>query len=91
MHFHASLFRQIQVRIPDDGYQLSYRRGYDADQPLPESASEEATEDPLMPLIGLGVPNAAKEKRPGFCSGALKVARREKRPLHKSLRTWARR
>jgi hypothetical protein len=66
MHFHASLFRQIQVRIPDDGYQLSYRRGYDADQPLPESASEEATEDPLMPLIGLGMPNAAKEKRPGF-------------------------
>ena len=50
-------FRRIQVRLPDDGYKLSYRHGYYADRPLPESASEEATEDPLVPLIGLGMPN----------------------------------
>ena len=50
-------FRRIQVRVSDDGYQLSYRRGYYADKPLPESASEETADDPLMPLIGLGMPN----------------------------------
>jgi VWFA-related protein len=50
-------FRRIQVRVSDDGYQLSYRRGYYADKPHPESASEEASDDPLIPLIGLGMPD----------------------------------
>lgn len=50
-------FRRIQVRVSDNGYQLSYRRGYYADKPQSESASEDAADDPLMPLMGLGMPN----------------------------------
>src|SRR5690348_13304697 len=50
-------FRRIQVRASEEGYKLFYRSGYYADKPLPEPAAEEASEDPLMPLIGLGMPN----------------------------------
>lgn len=50
-------FRRIQVRASDEGYKLFYRSGYYADKPLPEPAAEEASADPLMPLIGLGMPN----------------------------------
>jgi len=46
-----------RIQVSDDGHQLSYRRGYYADMPQSESASEEAADDPLMPLIGLGMPN----------------------------------
>jgi VWFA-related protein len=53
-------FRRIQVRVPDgDGYKLAYRRGYYADRPLSEQVRERAAgeDDPLIPLIGFGMPN----------------------------------
>ena len=50
-------YRRIQVSLSSGKYKLSYRRGYYADKPRPESASAEEAEDPLIPLIGLGMPN----------------------------------
>ena len=50
-------FRRIQVSLPDNNYTLSYRRGYFADQPRHEFASQEGAEDPFVPLIGLGMPD----------------------------------
>lgn len=49
-------FRRIQIGLANKDYKLSYRRGYYAD-PHPEAGSEEAEADPLVPLIGLGMPN----------------------------------
>jgi len=51
-------FRRIQLSVPAGEYKLSYRRGYYADKPLRgPSAPDRATEDPLIPLIGWGMPN----------------------------------
>ncbi len=52
-------FRRIQVTVAGD-YRLSYRRGYYAEQPRPASGNEEGARDPLIPLIGLGMPNFAQ-------------------------------
>jgi VWFA-related protein len=49
-------FRRIQVTVPESEYKLSYRRGYYADRPR-AFAGEEGSQDPLMPLIGLGLPD----------------------------------
>lgn len=53
-------FRRIQVTLPDgNGYKLAYRRGYYADRPATAQANERAAaeEDPLIPLVGFGMPN----------------------------------
>jgi VWFA-related protein len=50
-------FRRIQVSLGDNNYALSYRRGYFADQPSHEFASQEGADDPFVPLIGMGMPD----------------------------------
>lgn len=50
-------FRRIRVTLAEDNYTLSYRRGYFADQPSREFTSQEGADDPLVPLIGLGMPD----------------------------------
>ncbi len=50
-------FRRIQVSVANNDYKLSYRRGYFADQPGYESTSAQGADDPLVPLIGLGMPD----------------------------------
>jgi hypothetical protein len=50
-------FRRIQVDLADANYTLSNRRGYFADQPNHEFAFEEATDDPMVSLIGLDMPD----------------------------------
>lgn len=55
-HKNDGKFHHIQVRVNGAEYQLFYRRGYYADQSLAESAAEHG-EDPLLPLIGLGMPD----------------------------------
>src|SRR5271165_4869265 len=50
-------YRRIQVNLSSGNYKLSYRRGYYADKPRPEASSAEEADDPLIPLIGLGMPN----------------------------------
>ncbi len=50
-------FRRIQVSLADNNYTLSYRRGYFADQPSHEFASQEGADDPFVPLIGLDMPD----------------------------------
>ena len=50
-------FRHIQVRLADNDYTLSYRRGYFADQPRHEFTSQEGADDPFVPLIGLDMPD----------------------------------
>ncbi len=50
-------FRRIQVSLADNNYALSYRRGYFADQPSHEFASQEGADDPFVPLIGIGMPD----------------------------------
>jgi VWFA-related protein len=49
-------FRRIQVSLSKGSYKLSYRRGYYADKPLSEANASEEADDPLLPLIGLGMP-----------------------------------
>lgn len=50
-------FRRLQVSLADDNCTLSYRRGYFADQPSHEFASQEGADDPFVPLIGLDMPD----------------------------------
>ncbi|HEY6385852.1 MAG TPA: VWA domain-containing protein [Candidatus Acidoferrum sp.] len=50
-------FHAIQVSLADSNCKLSYRRGYFADQPGHEATPQEAADDPLMPLVGLGMPD----------------------------------
>jgi VWFA-related protein len=50
-------FRRIQVNLPDSSYKLSYRRGYFADMPGYKPSSQQGADDPLVPLIGLGMPD----------------------------------
>lgn len=50
-------YRRIQVSLPDSDYKLSYRRGYYSDKPLRKTDSADEADDPLIPLIGLGMPN----------------------------------
>lgn len=50
-------YRRIGVTLSNHNYHLSYRRGYYADKPRPEVSYADQEEDPLMPLIGLGMPN----------------------------------
>ncbi len=50
-------YRRIQVSLTSGNYKLSYRRGYYADKPRSDANSAEEADDPLIPLIGLGMPN----------------------------------
>lgn len=49
-------YRRIEVKVPEGNYKLSYRRGYYADKPETRQTKEGA-DDPLIPLIGFGMPN----------------------------------
>jgi VWFA-related protein len=51
-------YRQIKVILPNNAdYKISYRRGYYADKPGSPVAGEQSVEDPLIPLVGFGMPN----------------------------------
>jgi VWFA-related protein len=56
-------YRNIEVKLPDADYKLSYRRGYYADKPQAQQIAQKssveqlAEEDPLIPLVGFGMPN----------------------------------
>jgi VWFA-related protein len=52
-------YRRIKVNLADGKYRLAYRRGYYADQPAGQAQGREtaAPDDPLMPLVGFGMPN----------------------------------
>ena len=49
-------YRRIEVRISDREYKLSFRRGYYADDSHRQKMAE-SDGDPLIPLIGFGMPN----------------------------------
>lgn len=50
-------YRRIEVRLPEGDYKLSYRRGYYADKPEGHQSTVDVPNDPLIPLIGFGMPN----------------------------------
>jgi VWFA-related protein len=50
-------YRRIEVKLSNHDYKLSYRRGYYADKHEPPAATEQSAEDPLIPLVGFGMPN----------------------------------
>lgn len=50
-------YRGIDVKLAEGSYRLSYRRGYYADKPESVQTAEKATEDPLISLVGFGMPN----------------------------------
>ena len=50
-------YRRIEVRLSNRDYKLSYRRGYYADKPESRQTAEHSAGDPLIPLVGFGMPN----------------------------------
>jgi VWFA-related protein len=50
-------YRRIEVKLSNRDYKLSYRRGYYADKPETHQSAESVAEDPLIPLVGFGMPN----------------------------------
>lgn len=50
-------YRRIEVKLSNHDYKLSYRRGYYADKPETRQSVESGDEDPLIPLVGFGMPN----------------------------------
>jgi VWFA-related protein len=51
-------YRRIKVILPNNGgYKISYRRGYYADKPETRQSDDPTAEDPLIPLVGFGMPN----------------------------------
>lgn len=58
-------YRRIEVKLAEGDYKLSYRRGYYADKPRERRVAEnkqsgarpETGDDPLIPLVGFGMPN----------------------------------
>ncbi|MHB8500332.1 MAG: VWA domain-containing protein, partial [Candidatus Acidiferrales bacterium] len=50
-------YRRIKVKLINADYKLSYRRGYYADKPETGQSAESAADDPLIPLVGFGMPN----------------------------------
>jgi VWFA-related protein len=50
-------YRRIEVKLSNRDYKLSYRRGYYADKHESPAAKEQSAEDPLIPLVGFGMPN----------------------------------
>lgn len=53
-------YRRIRVSLARGKYHLAYRNGYYADKPRPEVSYADQEEDPLMPLVGLGMPDFNK-------------------------------
>jgi len=52
-----SKYRRIEIKVPHRDYRLSYRRGYYADKPAVHPINETTADDPLIPLVGFGMPN----------------------------------
>jgi VWFA-related protein len=50
-------YRRIEVKLSNRDYKLSYRRGYYADKPESPAVGDQSAEDPLIPLVGFGMPN----------------------------------
>jgi VWFA-related protein len=50
-------YRRLEVKLSNRDYKLSYRRGYYADKYQSPAAGEQSAEDPLIPLVGFGMPN----------------------------------
>jgi VWFA-related protein len=50
-------YRHIELKLSNRDYKLSYRRGYYADKHESPAAGEQSAEDPLIPLVGFGMPN----------------------------------
>lgn len=50
-------FRKIEVKVSKPGAALSYRHGYYADKPDAARYESHSEDDPLIPLIGFGMPN----------------------------------
>jgi VWFA-related protein len=50
-------YRRIVVKLSSRDYKLSYRRGYYADKPESPASVEQSAQDPLIPLVGFGMPN----------------------------------
>jgi VWFA-related protein len=50
-------YRRIELELANNVYKLSYRRGYYADKPQVSQTAEVSSNDPLVPLIGFGMPN----------------------------------
>jgi hypothetical protein len=48
------------VTVPHADYKLDYRRGYFADQPIAHGKDSPTAGDPLIPLIGFGLPDFDK-------------------------------
>lgn len=53
-------YRHIEVTVLSGDYKLGYRRGYFADKPVAPVTGEAAAEDPLVPLVGFGLPDFDK-------------------------------
>ena len=53
-------YRHIEVTIPNSEYKLAYRHGYFADKQVVRTKDEITGEDPLLPLIGFGLPDLSK-------------------------------
>jgi VWFA-related protein len=50
-------YRRIELKVANNVYKLSYRRGYYADKPQVSQTAEVSSNDPLVPLVGFGMPN----------------------------------
>jgi VWFA-related protein len=53
-------YRHIEVTVLFSDYKLAYRRGYFADKPVAPTTGDATAEDPLVPLIGFGLPDFDK-------------------------------
>jgi VWFA-related protein len=51
-------YRKIEIKATDKHWKLSWRRGYNADQP--DQRALQATSEPLHPLMLMGLPNATE-------------------------------
>jgi hypothetical protein len=54
-------YRRIELKATNGSYKLAYRRGYYAENSNMEQAAERtAPSDPLLPLVGFGMPDFAQ-------------------------------
>lgn len=51
-------YREIKIKATDKHWKLSWRRGYNADQP--DQRALQASSEPLHPLMLMGLPNASE-------------------------------
>ena len=50
-------YRKIEVKVVESKYKLAYRRGYYADDPNAKQVAAQNQPDPLLPLMGVNLPN----------------------------------